>query len=285
MQWHRGLTSLCSPEVERQVGAAAKLHQENTQRLFLEWREIDYRHESRYDSPPETGSKRPARRGAHLCPGLPIPDREFLSEAYLSQVLRPYARAEYECRQLFWRHLQDVHTHGHWIGFMPTDAGAYVPMMPRTGFGTGGHYEIDRATYLHRFDKAESELGLENYPYSDPYPGQGTWMLIGAEQLADCMLVAASKSKGQEETANRVATSEEQTLKARPRGRPKGTGFEKLDAPFVEGGAQMLREGNVNSATAAARKLIAIHGIEIANHGVDGTIKRLAAQTRRVLDA
>lgn len=284
LQWHSGLSSLCRPEIEGQVGAAAKLHQEHTQRLFLKWRERDDRHEGRYDSPPEPESRRPARRGAHLCPGLPIPDREFLSEAYLSQVLRPYARAEYECRQIFWRHLQEGHKRGHWIGFMPTDTGIYVPMMPGTGFGTSGHYEIDRATYLHGFGIAESELGLESYPHSDPYPGQSTWMFVGAEQLADYMLVAESNSTEQEETANRVETSEERPVKVRPRGRPKGTGFEKLDAPFVEEGAQMLRDGVVNSARAAARELVAIHRDKTPNHGSDAAIKRLARKIRRALD-
>ncbi len=66
---------------------------------------------------------------------------------------------------------------------MPTDTGIHVPMMPSTGFGTSGHYEIDRATYHHGFEIAESELGLEYYPHSEPYPGQDTWMFIGAELI------------------------------------------------------------------------------------------------------
>ncbi|WP_299085398.1 hypothetical protein [uncultured Ruegeria sp.] len=255
LQWHSGLASLCRPEIEGQVGAAAKLHQEHTQRLFLKWREIDYRHESRYDSPPEPGSKRPAPRGTHLCPGLPIPDREFLSEAYLSQVLRPYASAEYECRQIFWRHLQDGHARGHWIGFMPTDAGAYVPMMPGTGFGTGGHYEIDRATYLHRFDKAESELGLENYPHSDPYPGQDIWMFIGAEQLADEMGAARSDKR------------------LRSRSHPRG--FSRFDREFVLFGVELFLCRSAASALDAAEKVVDSHGENIKGNSRSAKIERL----------
>ena len=43
------------------------------------------------------------------------------------------------------------HERGHWIGFMPTDTAAYVPMMPGAGLGTCNNYEIDRATYLQGF--------------------------------------------------------------------------------------------------------------------------------------
>ncbi len=41
LQWHRGLVSLCSPEVDGQVGAAADLHFEANNNLYRRWHAVD----------------------------------------------------------------------------------------------------------------------------------------------------------------------------------------------------------------------------------------------------
>jgi hypothetical protein len=269
LNWHRGLATLCNPEIEGSLGANAHEHFEVNCGLYKRWSDIEG-HEiccPMYDD--TTRATPPKDRGSYLVPSLCIYDREQLSDHYINAILRPYSQAQFECRQIFWKRLSEGHEEGEWFAFTPTDSGAFVPIPLGEGFGVGRNYKIGRTTYLKGFGYSEKDIGTENYPHSRPYRDQEHWLFIGADEFSDFPLVENDKSSTEEGDQQKSVAS------PNSRGRRSGTGFEILDEPFVQEGAERVLQGLEPSYSSAATYLLRKHSDKIRNHRVEGVHARL----------
>jgi hypothetical protein len=256
VDWHIGLAAFCSRSSRGVIGEIAAEHFDAMVELYRVWEDIEgstfaepmYR-------PRGTPVGDPKARGAQLVPRLGIPDRDQLSDHYINSVLRPYAQAEIALRRRFFKAIQASHKNREWIGFRPIHAGRFVPIHPFAGFDGKGGYAIDRATYLEGFGISEDEFGTANFPHMKPYESQESWVFL----VAECGSLLTSpclqeEHPGAQTRSNRI-------------GRPKGTGFDNQDAPFVAMGVQFIKDRRANSATEAARLILIDHFEEIAGNG------------------
>ena len=272
LDWRHGLVALCNPEVGTFVGSSALGHQKALFDLHAAWRKLedtDLGHPMYVDRI-RSGSAR--RRGAYLAPGLPISHRERLSDHYINAVLRPFERAVIECRQLFWKQLKAGHSEGLWIGLRQTEHGTFAPIMPGSGFGAGRNYEIDRTTYLEGFALSEDEIDKGTYPQSQPYIGQEQWLFLGADQVPEFQhgnVSTAFKGHGVARQEAGVSTK---------LGRPPGTGFQKVDAPFVEKAVNLIQDDPRYNATSATRYVIEEFAADIPGASFEAKETRIRKQ-------
>lgn len=184
LKWRRGLVSLCRPGDEN-LGAAAAAHSDVRTDLLRAWVDLD---EDISFRPPDVGrfdTQTEPAAARRMAPGLPIENRAKLSDRYVRSILKPYCQSVYECRQIFWKALEEGHRACHWICLVPDGSGSFVPLMPGSGFDGSGAYSIDRSTYLKGQETADEDEGRENFPHSDPYQTQGQWLFLSAEDLRD----------------------------------------------------------------------------------------------------
>lgn len=181
--WAKGLASLCSCELETNVGAAAYEHDEALLRLYRIWDDFDA-------STLVTGQYQANRRATlnkllevELAPDLYIVDRARLSPEYVDVVLKPYHRAVEECRKLLWARLRKGHEEGLWLCYQPDGQGGYTLLQTGAGFDNKRSYAINRAAYLKGFNRGEHEVGHQNYWHSEGYVSQDSWVFVGADQL------------------------------------------------------------------------------------------------------
>jgi hypothetical protein len=272
VSWHTGLGSFCDEASLGVIGELAEQHADANHRLYEVWCDLE---DSDLVQPMYRDKGEPIgdalRRGVYLVPSLSIANRELLSDHYVEAILRPYAQAQYALRKKFFEAIAASHRRNEWIGFRPTEAGRYVLTLPPSGFDGRGTYSIDRKTYLGGLGYAEDEIGKENFPHRAPYPDQDKWIFIGAEIVQDLGLEQLVENEAEPKIR---------------RGRPKGSGFDEMDAKYVEEGVCMVRNNEAANAHQAAWILIERYCEDIPGQGTEDSKqsrlrKRISAALRK----
>lgn len=262
LRWHVGLASLCSIDSDGNIGQLASQHASCLFQMYKKWREIDDDGLAEPKYSDRALSASPKLRGALLLPSLPIYDRERLSDTYIDLVLRPYARAKYECRQAFWEKLGRAHEAGCWLGFVPTSQGTFVPLLPGSGFDAAGSYAMDAQTYLKGMEYSADEVELPSWPRSSTRPDHDNWLFIEAGQLAGSF----------------TPSLKEKTT----RGRPKGTGYN--DDWAVDEAIGLFKSGECTSISNAANTVVDRHPERIKGNSRDAKVERLRKKISKKLN-
>jgi hypothetical protein len=258
--WVEGLGTLCSKESPKALGQAASDHDMALCKLYKRWTQLEYDPDRVPMYQVQERISQPDIQDCQLMAFLPIERREFLSEEYVTAVLKPYVRAVYDCRQIFWEKLKEGHCNGAWLCFQPNDVGSYELLLPGTGFDGQGNYNIDRATYLSSFERGENEIPIRNYPHTAPGKGQDRWKFVAVDDVLISPVGLRKK-----------------------RGRKEGSGFN--DDPFVQKALEHIETSQVSNANAAVKMVLEECEPEIEGASYDAKLDRLRKKVIDKLEA
>ena len=271
IDWRFGLQSLCNPNGGGNVSVAASRYVDRCANLFKRWRDLDEDVAIGPTHQEERLNSDDLFAATLLAPDLPIVDREHLSSNYLAKVLKPYAMAKYQIRQMLWSELQAGHERGLWLCFVPDDIGNFGLLPPGVGLDRKGSYQIDRATFLEGLGEAEEHVDTLNYLPHLPYPDQNRWHLIGADHPIIRWMIDQESVPLELEARNHKPPNENKGP-----GRRIGAKFYHEDTALAQRGLFLFRSRQVPTYAAAARR--AIEEIETPlprGYDLDNTLRRV----------
>lgn len=260
LNWISGLTAFCDHSKEDVITAITSSHLDLNSAIHEVVRELmdDYDPDRSHDYSQHTDLA--TKRGAYLASNLYVPDRDYLTPGFVSEILRPYLQVSREALHLLWARIKRAHQGGQMLIFSRDGDGRFELHTPGDGFDRRGTYEIPRKAYLEGFNLGENDVDRSLIKSEPGDFDPRSLRFLGADQVLDYCL---------EEGSNKQ--------KQRPAGRPNGINFDANDAPLIEEMHRLIQNRQARSIADAAQQVIESDPCRVAGSGTpESKEKRLA---------
>lgn len=270
--WRVGLETFIDHETDGFFHVLAGAFAQARTDLFVQWRAADTAFvEEPHHTEPNAGTSGPRARAQDddVDLGLPVAPSRARNPKYRGDVLIPYAAAFIALFRSFSKHVAETHSAGHWIGVRPMANGRYTPIPIRKTGETRVPLQFSQAFLRDALELPGSLAEQLGVPEAQPEDA-GAWRFLAASDVPDHL-----------RRAQPVHTSPSPDG-AKRGGRPRGSGYEVQDAPFVEMILQSLETRSEANRSQAVKRVLRDHERDIAGQSYDAKERRLL---RRVAEA